>query len=117
VHGVVLRPQLHCRRPKRGSAVFANDERFLDWLRGVNDFNRQTGMEGMEVVSISERELNARQVLATVEWGARFRKTGDRVARFEITYLLDRQDESWKILAYVSHADQEDEMRRLGLLN
>jgi hypothetical protein len=99
-----------------GSAVFANDERFLDWIRGIHDFNQQTGMEAMEVVTVAERPLSERHTIATVEWGARFRKTGSTLARFEITYLLEHNGEAWKILAYVSHADQEEEMRRLGLL-
>jgi hypothetical protein len=100
-----------------GSAVFANDERFLDWIGGVYDFNRQTSMEAMEVIAVSERLLSERHTIATVTWGARFRKTGSTLARFEITYLLERAAEGWKILAYVSHTDQEEEMRRLGLLS
>ena len=40
----------------------------------------------------------------------------DRQIGFEISYLLERAGDSWKILSYVSRSDQEDEMRKLGLL-
>ncbi len=99
-----------------GSATFANDERFIEWLRNLRAFNQSSGMESMEVVGVAEQELSPAHTLATVEWGARFTKTGDTLVTFEIAYLLERADDTWVILAYISRTDQEDEMRRLGLL-
>ena len=100
----------------QGSAVFANDDRFLDWLRSVHEFNRRTGMTSMRVMSIDDRRVSETHCIATVEWGATFAATGEALVRFEITYLLERAPDGWLVLAYVSHADQEAEMRRLGLI-
>lgn len=101
----------------RGSAVFKNDEKFIEWLGKIHEFNQRTGMVSMEVVSIEEPvSLSSRHILASVDWGARFRKTGDRLITFRIAYLLEKIGDRWKILAYVSEKDQEDEMRELGLL-
>jgi hypothetical protein len=108
-------PRFIAAGPK-GSAVFDNDAAFLDWLRSVHDFNEQTGMQSMQAVAVDQRELSPAHSLATVHWGARFRKTGDQLITFDITYLLESLGNGWKILAYISHADQEDEMRRLGLV-
>lgn len=100
----------------RGSAVFGNDEGFLDWLKQVHRFNRETGMEGLEVVSVRRAALGEAYTLATVEWGARFHKTGDELIRFEISYLLHAAEGPNRILAFVSHEDQEEAMRARGLL-
>jgi hypothetical protein len=95
-----------------GSAVFTNDEKFLDWLRHVHQFNERTGMTSMEVLSVGAAEpLSNRHLLATVEWGATFTKTGERVIAFRISYLLEQHDQTWQILAYLSEKDQEEEMR------
>jgi hypothetical protein len=100
----------------RGSQAFRNDGRFRDWLRQVGDFNRKHGMEALDAVAVEDITLSARHTLATVRWGARFAKTGDRRIEFEISYLLERTDDAWRILSYISRLDQDEEMTRLGLL-
>jgi hypothetical protein len=54
--------------------------------------------------------------LATVTWGAQFEKTGDRILEFEISYLLEKSGEEWRILAYISRSDQAAEMAKERLL-
>jgi len=100
-----------------GSMAFANDDRFRSWLRQVGEFNRGHGMRGMAVVSVQALELSPIHTLATVRWGAQFEKTGDRLIEFDIAYLLERAGETWTILAYVSKEDQDEAMRREGLLS
>ena len=108
-------PSFFVAGPK-GSAVFANDTRFLDWLAQVRAFNRQHGMHAVSPAAVRETVLSPLHVLAHVRWSARFEKTGDRAVEFEIAYLIERAGESWRVLGYVSERDQEDEMRALGLL-
>jgi len=100
----------------KGSASFPNDADFLQWLESVFAFNRQTGMQSMEVVDVRESRISDAHANVTVTWGAHFAKTGSRRIDFDITYLLEDLGAGRKILAYVAHTDQEDEMRRLGLL-
>jgi hypothetical protein len=101
-----------------GSMAFANDARFLDWLKQVRQFNQQHGMRGMAVISVGEQPLSPRHTLATVRWGARFERTGERVIEFTIAYLLERAAAvGWTILAYVSERDQAEAMKELGLLS
>jgi Domain of unknown function (DUF4440) len=99
-----------------GSHAFANDRHFLEWLRQVAAFNREHGMRSLTVVSIHDIELSPLHTLATVMWGARFDKTGDRVIEFAISYLLEKSDDAWRILSYISRSDQNAEMAREGLL-
>lgn len=99
-----------------GSRAFTNDADFIAWLRQVSAFNRQHGMRALRVVSIRDVTLSALHVLASVSWGAQFEKTGDRLIEFEIAYLLERAPDGWRILSYVSRADQNAEMAKAGLL-
>jgi hypothetical protein len=100
----------------QGSAGFPNDRDFLRWLRGVFAFNRRAGMTSMQVVTLNEARLSDTHATANVTWGTRFAKTSDLLIEFDITYLLEDLGSGRKILAYVSHKDQEDEMRRLDLM-
>ena len=100
----------------QGTAVFKNDEQFLAWLRQVHEFNQTTGMEGMAFVSLEEHRLTDLFTIATVEWGAMFRKTGDELITFKITYILQQQRNTFKVLGYISHVDQMEAMREKGLL-
>ena len=99
-----------------GSRAFVNDASFTAWLREVAAFNREHGMRALSVVAVHEMPLSPIHTLATVTWGARFDKTGDRVIAFEISYLLERANEAWRILSYISHSDQSAEMAKEGLL-
>lgn len=99
-----------------GSRAFANDSHFLEWLGQVATFNRAHGMRNLAPVSIEGLELSPVHTLATVRWGARFEKTGDRTIEFEISYLLERSDGNWRILSYISRTDQNAEMAKEGLL-
>ena len=108
-------PSFFVAGPK-GSAVFANDTRFLDWLAQVRAFNRQHGMRSVSPAAVRETLLSPQHVLAQVRWSARFEQTGDRPVEFEIAYLIERAGDSWCVLGYVSERDQEEEMRALGLL-
>jgi hypothetical protein len=100
----------------RGSMSLANDDKFLEWLRGISAFNQQHGMRSLEVVALREQVLSPIHRLATVSWGARFEKTGSRLIEFDISYLVEQCGDDWRILSYVSERDQEDEMKAVGLL-
>ncbi len=99
-----------------GSHAFTNDASFIEWLRQVASFNRQHGMRSVTVVSIRDVALSPLHTLATVTWGARFEKTGDRVIEFDISYLLEKAGDEWRILSYISRSDQNAEMAKEGLL-
>lgn len=100
----------------KGSAIFRNDESFVQWLGEMHEFNRRTGMVSMEAVSVEAPVLlSSRHLLVRVEWGARFTKTGDRLIAFGIAYLLENLDGKLRILAFVSEKDQEEEMREARL--
>jgi hypothetical protein len=99
----------------QGSHAFPNDARFVEWLQQLASFNRQHGLRTLAAVSIREMTLSPLHTLAVVMWGARFEKTGDRLIEFEISYLLEKAADDWRILSYVSRSDQNAEMEKEGL--
>jgi hypothetical protein len=99
-----------------GSAVYKNDSAFIEWLKQVYDFNQKTGMETLQVVSVKSEPIGESYTFATVEWGAKFRKTGGELIHFEISYLLQWIENKPKILAYVDHEDQQKVMKERGLI-
>jgi hypothetical protein len=100
----------------QGSMTFANDTRFIEWLKQVYDFNQKHGMRALESVSVNPIALSPAHTLATVTWGARFERTGARLIKFEISYLLEHTRQGTKILSYISASDQQEEMAKQGLL-
>jgi hypothetical protein len=99
-----------------GSMVHRNDDTFRDWLGQVFAANQATGMTAMEVLAVDEAPISDTHTLITVEWGARFAKTGDEVIAFRIAYLVELLGEKPAILAYVSHEDQAALMSAKGLI-
>ncbi len=99
-----------------GSQAFTNDVRFIEWLRQVATFNRQHGMRSLTAISVRDATLSPLHTLATVTWGARFEKTGERIIEFEISYLLEKAEDQWRILSYISRTDQNAAMEKEGLL-
>ena len=99
-----------------GSAVFKNDEQFLAWLSQVHEFNRQVGIRSLEVGSIHVTPIGDHHAFATVEWCARFEKTGDESICFEISYLVRFSEGKTLILGYISHEDQEEVMTARGII-
>jgi hypothetical protein len=83
----VYAPSFFVAGPK-GSMMFANDARFLDWLSQVRAFNRQHGMRSLSPAAVREVVLSPLHVLAQVRWSAQFEKTHDRAIEFEIAYLI-----------------------------
>jgi hypothetical protein len=73
-------------------------------------------MEAMDVVAVETHSLNHQFLIATVEWGAKFKKTGEEPITFKISYVLQERGGAFKVLGYVSHEDQMEAMRERGLL-
>ena len=60
--------------------------------------------------------LSPLHVLAQVRWRARFEKTGARAIEFETACLVERAQESWRVLGYISARDQQKEIQAFGLI-
>ena len=75
-----------------------------------------TGMRDLTIESIRDVTLSPLHTLVTVARGARFEKNGDRLIEFEVSYPLERAENGWQILSYISRSDQKVEAAEAGLL-
>jgi urease beta subunit len=98
------------------SAVYDNDQGFIDWLDRVRGFHDDAGLEKVEVVTVREMPLGGHHHLVSVLWAVRFARQRSLRIQFEITYTVALEEDGPKILSIVSHEDQRVAMRRHSLL-
>jgi hypothetical protein len=101
---------------KNHSAAFQNDEKFVEWLNGLFEFNKKTGLQKMEVKNIDSIKIGEYFTKATVTWGSTFLKKPEEVISFDLHYILDHSGDDFKIILYISEEDQEQLMKEKGLL-
>lgn len=92
-------------------------EELLSHLGGVRDFYSQIERGPTRVVDVTEQDLGAYHVFATVQWTAEFANVAAPIP-FEVSYLLQRDgaDGPLKILAFASHEDERALLVQHGLL-
>ncbi len=54
--------------------------------------------------------------MVKVHWGATFKKTGDKLVEFDVTYFIQNPDTNPKIIMFIAHQDEEKAMKELGLM-
>ena len=65
---------------------------------------------------MSETDISDAYTMVTVHWGVTFRKTGDRPIEFDVTYVIQKTEaEHPKIIMFVTHQDEDQAMKDLGL--
>ena len=51
-----------------------------------------------------------------VHWGVTFKKTGDKLIEFDVTYFVQTTGPEPKINMFIAHQDEQQAMQELGLL-
>lgn len=97
-------------------AIAQSKSEFKAKAKQAADFYRGVGLEYGKILSTSEIPLADHHSLVTVHWGVKFRKTGYKLIEFDVSYIIDRTGPEPKIVMFVSHEDEEEAMKRLGLL-
>ena len=97
------------------SSTFNNDQKFIEWLNEVFEFNRRTGLQEMKVKNTESISMGKYFIKTTVTWAALFAKRPTEEIKFDIHYILNCSEEDYKIILYISEEDQEDLMKEKGL--
>jgi hypothetical protein len=108
-----------------GECAVASAPNFVGCLKGreevhtalveVAEYQVKTGMTSLTPLNIDTTDIDPLHCWAKVQWGARFKKTGDKQIEFAISYLLRRNKEKISILLYISHQDELQIRHELGL--
>lgn len=90
-------------------------DQFLNNADKAAEFYRSVGQEAATLISAKETWFGEFYVMVTVHWGARFKALPELV-EFDVSYLVQLTDETPKIILFISHEDEEEAMKSLGLL-
>jgi len=100
-----------------GARAFENDDTFREWLGQLFEFNEQVGLERLDVAGVRASAIDERHVLVAVDWVMRFSKIDAGPVPFRICYIVSLVDRgSPKLIGYISQEDQQDLMKRRGLI-
>ena len=53
--------------------------------------------------------------MVTVHWGVTFRKTGNELIEFDVSYIVYQSGDEPSIILFIAHQDEQEAMRKLGL--
>lgn len=78
-------------------------------------FYKSVGRNSAKIISKRIIPISDCYSMVVVRWGVTFEKTGSRLVQFDITYIIQHTESDPKILLFISHEDEEMEMKKLGI--
>ena len=100
-----------------GHDVRAVDRTYRIALRERSDFLRAQGFRSADLTAIESDGLDANYVLVRASWRMVFARGDDLLeADFDRSYLVSTIDDGYRILCHILHADEDDQLRVVGIL-
>jgi len=90
-------------------------EEFLKNAGTAADFYRSVGQKSAKALSLKETWYGKDYAMVTIHWGVSF-ETLDKPVEFDVSYLVQLTDSEPRIILFISHEDEEETMKELGLL-
>jgi uncharacterized protein YndB with AHSA1/START domain len=98
-------------------AIAQSKAEFLKLAYRAAEFYKSVGQTSARILSLQESAVSNEYSLVKVHWGVTFRKTGEKMIEFDVSYLLQKIGPEPKILLFITHEDEEKAMKELGLLD
>ncbi len=99
----------------RGSIAQGRDE-FAKMATRAAEFYRSVGQTSAKILSMDESPISSEYSMVRIRWGVTFKKTGNRLIEFDVTYFIQKIGPEPKIIMFIAHQDEEKAMKELGLL-
>ena len=99
----------------RGSIAQGRDE-FAKMATRAAEFYRSVGQTSAKILSMDESPISSEYSMVRIHWGVTFKKTGNRLIEFDVTYFIQKIGSEPKIIMFIAHQDEEKAMKELGLL-
>jgi hypothetical protein len=80
------------------------------------EFYSSVGQTSSRILSMEETAIISEYSMVKVHWGVTFKKTGNKLIEFDVTYFIQKTDPEPKIIMFIAHQDEESAMKGLGLL-
>lgn len=98
----------------RGSIALGREE-FAKMASKAAEFYRSVGQTSAKILSMDETPISNEYSMVKVHWGVTFRKIGNRLIEFDITYFIQKTGPDPKIIMFIAHQDEEKAIKELGL--
>ncbi|HLG39612.1 MAG TPA: nuclear transport factor 2 family protein [Chitinophagaceae bacterium] len=95
--------------------IARNKNEFMSKARQASEMYRSIGQNSAKILSKGITQISNEYALVTVHWGVTFEKTGDKITEFDVSYLVRQTGDDTKIVLFISHEDEEEAMKKLGL--
>ena len=100
----------------KGSVAHTRDG-FAKMAQQAAQFYRSVGQTGAKLLSTSETQISNEYSIVKTHWACTFEKMGDSAVEFDVSYLIEElPGQDPKILLFISHEDEEEAMKKLGLM-
>ncbi len=97
--------------------IAQNKKDFLKKADQASAFYRSVGQTSARIISKNIITISDQYTMVTVHWGATFRKTGDKLIEFDVSYIVYQPEDEPSIILFIAHQDEQEAMKKLGLLN
>jgi uncharacterized protein YndB with AHSA1/START domain len=94
-------------------AIAQSKADFLNRAHQAAEFYRSAGQTSAKILSMQETIISNEYTLVKVHWGVTFRKTGDKLIEFDVSYLVQKIGAEPKIILFIAHEDEEKAMKEL----
>ena len=90
---------------------------FLELAHPAAEFYKSLGQTSARILSMDETSISNEYSMVKVHWGVTFRKTGDKMIEFYVTYFVQKTGNEPKIIMFIAHQDEQKAMQELGLMS
>jgi uncharacterized protein YndB with AHSA1/START domain len=97
-------------------AIAQSKAEFLKLADRAAEFYKGVGQTSAKILSKKETAVSDEYSLVRVHWGVTFKKTGEKMIEFDVSYMVQKIGPEPKIILFIAHEDEEQAMKELGLL-
>lgn len=97
--------------------IAQNKKEFEEKAEQAVEFYRSVGQKSARIISKRIMPICDKYSMVVVRWGVTFEKTGSKTIEFDITYIVYEAEDEPRVVFFISHEDEAEAMKKLGLLN
>ncbi len=98
-----------------GGSIAQGRDEFAKMATKAAEFYRSVGKTSAKILSQEEIPISNEYSMVRIHWGVTFKKTGNRLIEFDVTYFIQKTSPEPKIIMFIAHQDEERAMKELGL--
>jgi len=98
-------------------AIAQSKAEFLKLAQQAAQFYRSVGQTSARILSLDETPISNEYSMVKVHWGVKFKKTGDKLIEFDVSYFVQKTGPEPRIIMFIAHQDEQQAMQELGLMS